>query len=228
MTFCLGLVRETWALVAADTRVRWREGAEEDQEPWQAPVVAVEDGGAKVFALRAGWLVGGPYVSWRDGALQAMQQALGLPEALTAYRAFAGPAMRALEAESPGEAEDVRRRQSTILVVRTATGFAGAHVFWAGVPVFNDCRAASALCPGEISPPTMTALLDAYQGTVGPERVLRRVVRATAALFAAVYARTGPEGSVSGEVAIGLLTPEGRRLIGPVPHTELQEEAVSW
>jgi hypothetical protein len=226
MTFCLGLARDHWALVAADTRTRWREYALDEPEPWDTPVLRVVDGGLKLLPLPTGWLVGGPSVQWRDRAHDAMRHATRLPELLAAHHAFAGPAMVALEAECPGEASGVRERQSTILVVRSAEGFAGAHVDWAGRERWPglDGRV-SALCP-ELPLATMLARVTAYQAAVQHERDLRRVVRATAALFAEVYAECGPEGSVSGEVAIGLIDDQGRRLIGPCPHTELLGEEV--
>jgi hypothetical protein len=182
----------------------------------------VDGGGAKIFELPTGWLVGGPSVAWREGARHAMRRATRLDELLAAYRAFAGPAMAALDAECPGEAAGVRERQNTIVVVRTADGFAGAHVDWAGELVFPDCRGVSALAP-DLPRPVMQQLLDSYQATVQHERDVRRVVRVTAQLFANVHAQTGPDGSVSGDVAIGLLEPSGHRLIGPLPHSILME-----
>lgn len=226
MTFCLGLVRDHWALVASDTRTFWY--AEDEPDPWKAPVLEVRDGGAKIFPLPSGWCMSSPSVAWRDGARHAMRHATTLPELLAAYRSYAGPAMAALAAERPGAAADVRRRQTTILTVRTDDGFAGAGVDWEGNPKWPvaDCRGASIICPDGIPPAIMKSLLDGYQVNVQHERDLRRVVRVTAQLFAAVRAHTGPEGSVSGDVAIGLLDHRGRRLIGPCPHAELLGEEV--
>ena len=222
MTFCVGLVRDAWALVASDTRTRLREYADDEPEPWAAPVLHIQDGSAKVYPLPTGWLVGGPSVAWRDRAHHAMRDAARLDEALAAYRAFAGPEMATLEAECPGEARAVQQRQSTIVVVRTPAGFAGAHVDWAGDPMWPgaDGRRVSALCP-DVPVGRMQRLLNTYQAAVQHEREIRRVVRATARLFADVQALTGPDGSVSGDVAIGLLDHQGRRLIGPCPHAEL-------
>ncbi|HEY6223476.1 MAG TPA: hypothetical protein VIW26_06815, partial [Gemmatimonadales bacterium] len=131
-----------------------------------------------------------------------------------------------LAAECPGDARLVRERQRTIIVVRDGDGFTGAHIDSAGELGFADCRAVSALCPVQIPRPLMQLLLNAYQAAVAPERDLRRVVRATAQLYADVYTQTGPEGSISGDVAIGLIDARGPRLIGPLPHAELLGEEV--
>lgn len=225
MTFCLGLVRDHWALVASDTRTQWVEYDGDRPEPWKTPVLQVVDGARKLFALPTGWLLSSPSVAWRDGALHAMRHARTLPQLLAAYRAYAGPAMAALAADV---AADVRRRQTTILAVRTDDGFAGAGVDWEGNPKWPvaDLRGASIMCPDGIEPAIMKSLIDGYQVTVEHERDLRRVVRVTAQLFAAVRSHTGPAGSVSGDVAIGLLDSRGQRLIGPCPHAELLGEEV--
>jgi len=227
VTFCIGLVRDHWALVASDTRTRWREYGADHPEPWAAPIIGVVDAGAKIWPLTTGWLTSGPFRSWTDRAHHAMQRATTLPDLVIAYRGFAGPAMAALEAECPGEARGVRERQSTIVVVRTVNGFAGAHLNWAGEAMFPgaDCRAASAFCP-DAPRETMGALLNAYQAAVQSERDIRRVVRTTAQLFAAVYATCGSDGAVSPDVAIGLIDDHGPRLIGPVSHAELLGEEV--
>ena len=225
MSFCLGIVRDHWALVAADTRTCWKAYADDDPEAWAAPVVQTTDGSAKICALPTGWLVSGPSAQWRNDAAHAARQATTLPALLAAYRAFAGPAMAALEADCPADARIIRERQGTIVVVRDGDGFAGAHFGSAGELVFPHCRGVTAICP-DVPRPVMQQLLDSYQVAVEHERDLRRVVQATAQLYAAVYSQTGPDGSVSGDVAIGLIDARGPRLIGPLPHAELLAEEV--
>ena len=228
MSFLFALVTDHWALVASDTRARWKEyDADDPRDLATLPATRVIDGGSKLVPLVDGWLASGPHETWRTGLRDAVSEAHGLAALTAAVRAFGPPAMARLEQESSAEARDVRQRQSTMLVVRHQGGFAGAALDWAGSPLWPgaDCRTVSALCP-DVPVETMRGRLHAYQTAVQHERDLRHVVRATAQLFRDVSAETGPEGSVSAEVALGLLNAQGRRLIGPCPHAELLGEEV--
>jgi hypothetical protein len=217
MTLIVSAVTRGLAFVASDTRTTYR-------DPGGA-VVDVDDLGAKVMPAGTGWVASGPSVAWREGMQRAVAGAEDLPAAI---RAWAPAALGELEAARPHLAQRIRERQTTFAI---GLGPAGdpwrLALDWGGADRF--CGAQShetlALCPNGSDPAVMQRLLNAYQRAIRAA-VLPDVLRATAQLYRLAADHCGPHGTMSRRVGVGLVFPDGRRmLLGPVSHDELAAQA---
>src|SRR3989442_2750785 len=82
MTFVAAFARADLALLATDTRVRWRkEPTETEADVLAAPVTDCGEA-HKLYPLRAGWLAGAGSTDWTAGAARAVERVA--PEAVRA------------------------------------------------------------------------------------------------------------------------------------------------
>jgi hypothetical protein len=128
--------------------------------------------------------------------------------------------MGILKAEQPAWARHVRDYQKTFIVGCNAAGPFRLCVDWRWREQFSGVPAGNVVAPRPVDADRASwqHLLHAYAAEI-KDRRLPVVLEATARLFGAIYELCGPEGSVSPQLAIGVVYQSGRRQhFGPRPH----------
>ena len=209
MTFIVAFAEPDFALIASDTRSRWR--VYDDSIPIaDAAVHSFADGRDKIAAAGAGWFTSSPLSAHRElltARLAGRARAPTLAEM--------GAAIRAATAElvlDPREQEHFCERQHIVFI-----GSDDGAVFDFAGRQLDGLKRAWCFCPAELPVAAARALIDAYDRRRreittflrGEDRITA-LVDATTTLFHAVVDHCGPHGAVSDHVTIALLVRDAR------------------
>ncbi len=211
MTLLVSWATPTLALLASDTRTRWRALADD------APIERIDDTQCKVRACAAGWMASGPFVDWAQRLAERLADAESPNEVRARLRRWAPGALAALDEPT---ATLLRERQMMLVVGSTAGREWRLALGWDGADLFPDARDDRVICvaPNGTEPATIRPLVDAYQAKI--HAGLAESIRATRALFGAVHQLCGPTGAVSPALHVGIVQGQTRQLLGPLAVTE--------
>jgi hypothetical protein len=194
VTFIVAFARPDFALLAADTRLTMKAAP-------GTPALGFQDDAIKLFPWETGWMVSGPMNSWARAIRAGVTR----------------KAMGALKRTTPVWAQHVRDYQKTFIIGCNAAGPFRRCTDWRGRELVPGADPIAPR-PWDAEATAWRQFLGLYAAEIKDQR-LPVVLETTARLFHAIYRLCGPDGSVSPQVAVGVVYRSGRRQhFGPQPH----------